>query len=144
METTIEILEKRVKTCREVAADENESANAYRAHAKKAQAEADKHLAEAAMHQRAIEVLKAVEGIQKTGGMTADAATVKDAESSKAPAGWNHWAGGDCPVGGYVEVDVLLRGDRGPCTRGVLAKDLKWGHKPGLGDIVAWRLHVSE
>lgn len=61
-------------------------------------------------------------------------------QAATAPADWQPWAGGECPVSHSALVDVRFRDDTTSC--GHSAAGWCWWHTPGrgIGDIVAWRL----
>lgn len=53
---------------------------------------------------------------------------------------WIDWHGGECPVKGYVFVDVKFRdGDR----HIAVGRDLRWTVSEHYADIVSWRLFTN-
>jgi len=54
---------------------------------------------------------------------------------------WIDWHGGECPVKGYVVVDVKFRdGDR----HIAVGRDLRWTVSEHYADIVSWRLSTNK
>ncbi len=51
--------------------------------------------------------------------------------TSTIPEGFIPWHGGECPVARVTVVDAILRGGR----------NLRWFHRYGDGDIIAYRIH---
>jgi len=52
--------------------------------------------------------------------------------------GWIEWGGGECPVPGDTQVEVMLRS--GACLRNQPAKWLDWKKSGHSSDIIAYRI----